>query len=167
MVIRAVLFPVRLTYGVGRAGLKTGYKAGRLSVGSTYKAGRFVGPSRLLALGVGVAIGLLVAPTSGQELRDRLRRRLAARGAPASDEAVAERVRYELSHSPRTWHLPQPAVEVVGGTAILTGGAPHETGKADIERAAAAVPGVAEVDSHLVIGASGNGDTQSDGDTQS
>jgi hypothetical protein len=158
MVTRMVLIPVRLTYGVGKLGVKTGYQAGRLSAGSTYRAGRFVGLSRLLAFGVGVAIGLLVAPTTGEELRDRVRRQLAARRVPATDEAVAERVRYELSHSPRTWHLPQPAVEVVGGKAILTGGAPHETGKADIERATAAVPGVAEVDSHLVVGASGNGD---------
>jgi hypothetical protein len=160
MVIRAVLFPVRLTYGVGKAGVKTGYTAGKLSVGSTYKVGRFVGVSRVLALGTGVAIGLLVAPTSGPELRDRLRRQLAGRRAPASDDAVAERVRYELSHSPRTWHLPQPEVVVVGGRAVLTGGAPHETGKADIERAAAAVPGVAEVDCQLVVGTSGNGDAQ-------
>ena len=42
--------------------------------------------------------------------------------------------------------------------AILSGGAPHETGKADIERAAAAVPGVAEVESRLIVGAAGNGD---------
>jgi hypothetical protein len=160
MVIRAVLFPVRLTYGVGKAGVKTGYTAGKLSVGSTYKVGRFVGVSRVLALGTGVAIGLLIAPTSGPELRDRLRRQLAGRRAPASDDAVAERVRYELSHSPRTWHLPQPEVEVVSGRAVLIGGAPHETGKADIERAAAAVPGVAEVDSQLVVGTSGNGDAQ-------
>ena len=159
MVIRAVLLPVRVGYGVGKIGVKTGYTAGRLSVGSTYKVGRHVGLTRVLALGAGVAIGLLVAPTSGQELRDRLRRQLASRRAPASDDAVAERVRYELSHSPRTWHLPQPEVEVAGGTAILTGGAPHETGKADIERAAGAVPGVAQVESHLVVGASGNGDT--------
>ncbi len=159
MVIRAVLLPVRVGYGVGKIGAKTGYTAGRLSVGSTYKVGRYVGLTRVLALGTGVAIGLLVAPTSGQELRDRLRRQLASRRAPASDDAVAERVRYELSHSPRTWHLPQPEVEVAGGTAILTGGAPHETGKADIERAAGAVPGVAQVESHLVVGASGNGDT--------
>jgi osmotically-inducible protein OsmY len=91
-------------------------------------------------------------------MRDKLQRTLAARKAPASDDAVAERVRYELSHTPRTWHLPQPSVEVSGGIAILTGGAPHETGKAEIERAAAAVPGVAEVESHLVVGATGNGD---------
>ena len=158
MVTRVVTFPIKATYGVGKAGLKTGYTAGRLSVTSTYKAGRWVGISRLLALALGVAIGLLLAPTSGRELREKLQRSLAARKAPASDDAVAERVRYELSHSPRTWHLPQPGVEVTGGVAILTGGAPHETGKSEIERAAAAVPGVAEVESHLVVGATGNGD---------
>jgi hypothetical protein len=159
-VIRTVLLPVRVTYGVGKAGAKTGYQAGRLSVGSTYKVGRFVGISRLLALALGVGIGLLIAPTTGTELRQQLRRRWEGRNAPASDDAVAERVRYELSHSPRTWHLPQPEVDVVGGTAILTGGAPHETGKADIERAAAAVPGVAEVDNRLVVGAIGNGESE-------
>jgi hypothetical protein len=157
-VIRTVLLPVRLSYGAGKLGVRTGYRAGRLSAASTYRATRFVGLSRLLALGLGVAIGLLLAPTSGPELRDRMRRQWEARNIPASDDAVAERVRYELSHSPRTWHLPQPEVEVVGGRAILTGEAPHESGKADIEKAAAAVPGVAEVDSHLVIGPSGNGD---------
>ena len=157
---RTILLPVRLSYGVGKAGVKTGYYAGRLSVGTTYRATRFVGLSRLLAIALGVGIGLLIAPTSGEELRERLRRQWEARNAPASDDAVAERVRYELSHSPRTWHLPQPAVDVVGGTAILTGGAPHETGKADIERAAAAVPGVADVDNRLVVGSTGNGDTR-------
>lgn len=160
MVIRAVLLPVRAGYGIGKLGVKTGFGLGRLSVGSTVKAGRFVGPSRVLAFGAGVGLGLLIAPESGQDLRDRLQRALAARRAPASDDAVAERVRYELSHSPRTWHLPQPAVEVAGGIAILTGGAPHEAGKTDIERAAGAVPGVSEVESHLVVGAPDNGDTQ-------
>ena len=157
---RTILLPVRLSYWAGKVGVVTGYKAGRLSLGSTVKVGRFVGLSRLLAVALGVGIGLLIAPTSGEELRERLRRQWEARNAPASDDAVAERVRYELSHSPRTWHLPQPAVDVVGGTAILTGGAPHETGKADIERAAAAVPGVADVDNRLVVGSTGNGDTR-------
>lgn len=159
MVIKALLLPVRVGYGTGKLGVKTGYAAGRASVGTTWKVGRWVGLSRLLALGVGVGIGLLVAPASGRETRDRIARAVASRRAPASDEAVAERVRYELSHSPRTWHLPQPAVEVSGGVAVLTGGAPHEAGKADIERAVSAVPGVTSVESHLVVGATGNGDT--------
>jgi hypothetical protein len=154
--MRTVLLPVRATVGVGKVSAKAGYQAGRLSARSTYRVGRLIGLRRALVLGVGVGIGMLVAPTSGQELRDTLRRQWEQRRAPASDDAVAERVRYELSHSPRTWHLPQPEVEVVAGKAILTGGAPHATGKADIERAAASVPGVADVDSRLVVG-SGDG----------
>jgi osmotically-inducible protein OsmY len=65
-------------------------------------------------------------------------------------------VRYELSHSPRTWHLPQPAVDVVGHTAVLRGQVAHEAGRADLERAAAAVTGVTGVDNQVVI-ANGSG----------
>jgi osmotically-inducible protein OsmY len=155
-VTRILLLPVRATLGVGKLSAKTGYRTGKLYARSTYRVGRLIGLRRVLVLGAGVGIGMLVAPTSGQELRDKLRRQWESRRAPATDEAVAERVRYELSHSPRTWHLPQPAVEVVAGRAILTGGAPHATGKADIERAAASVPGVADIDSRLVVG-SGDG----------
>ena len=156
MLFRAIFFPARLTYGVGKLSAKTGYKAGRASVVGTYRAGHVLGYRRMLTLAAGVGIGLLIAPSSGQDLRDQLRRKWEQRSGPESDDVVAERVRHELSHSPRTWHLPQPEVEVVAGKAILTGGAPHATGKADIERAAASVPGVADVDSRLVVG-SGNG----------
>jgi hypothetical protein len=135
MIVRTITIPVRVTYGAGKAGAK-----------SAYRVGRWVGFTRLLALAVGVGIGLLAAPTSGAELRQRLQRALDERRAPVGDDAVAERVRYELSHSPRTWHLPQPAVQVT-----------HERGKADIEHAAAAVPGVASLDSRLVVGPAGNG----------
>jgi hypothetical protein len=41
-----------------------------------YRTGRFLGMRRLTYLGIGVAIGLLVAPVTGRELRDRLRARL-------------------------------------------------------------------------------------------
>jgi osmotically-inducible protein OsmY len=154
MLFRAIFFPARLTYGVGKLSAKTGYKAGRASVAGTYKAGHVLGYRRMLTLAAGVGIGLLVAPSSGQDLRDSLRRKWEERSGPQTDEAIAERVRHELSHSPRTWHLPQPAVEVVEGTAILTGASPHATGKDDIERAAAAVTGVTAVDNRLVVGES-------------
>jgi osmotically-inducible protein OsmY len=152
MLVRTVLFPVRLTYGVGKLSARTGYRAGKASVTGTYKAGRLLGYGRMATLAAGVGIGLLIAPTSGVELRESLRRKLDERGGPATDDEIAERVRYELSHSPRTWHLPQPEVEVVSGTAILTGAAPHATGKDDLEQAAAAVTGVAGIDSRLVVG---------------
>ena len=152
MLFRAIFFPARLTYGVGKLSAKTGYKAGRGSVVGAYKTGHLLGYRRMLTLAAGVGIGLLIAPTSGQELRDSLRRKWEQRSGPESDDVIAERVRHELSHSPRTWHLPQPAVEVVEGTAILTGASPHATGKEDIERAAAAVSGVTAVDNRLVVG---------------
>jgi osmotically-inducible protein OsmY len=152
MLIRTVLLPARLTYGVGKLSAKTGYRAGRASVVGTYKAGHLLGYRRMLTFGVGIGIGLLIAPSSGQELRDTLRRRWEQRGGPDTDDVIAERVRHELSHSPRTWHLPQPAVEVVGGRAILTGASPHATGKDDLGRTAAAVTGVVDVDNQLVVG---------------
>jgi osmotically-inducible protein OsmY len=159
MLFRTILFPAKLTYAVGKLSAISGYRAGRASVMGTYKAGRLVGYRRMLAVGLGAGVGLLIAPTSGQELRDSLRRRWEQRGGPDSDDVIAERVRHELSHSPRTWHLPQPAVEVVAGRAILTGASPHADGKDQLERTVAAVAGVVEVDSKLVVGLPEDGGT--------
>src|SRR3546814_13357176 len=87
---------------------------------------------------------------TGQQARDKLRKLVEERLSGGSTD-VAEKIRYELSHSPRTWHLPQPTVDFVNGTAILRGAVPHETGRADLERAAAAVTGVIAVDNHLAV----------------
>lgn len=137
--LRLIFLPAKVGVGTTRLGVKTGYRTGRL-----------LGYRRLFLFGLGVGVGLLVAPTTGQEARDRLRRFLESR-RPGSHEDVAERVRQELSRSPRTWHLPQPTVEVVNGTAILRGQVPHETGREDLVRTAAAVAGVIAVDNHLAV----------------
>ena len=123
----------------------------RVGLLAAYRVVRAVGPVRLAIVAVGVGIGLLVAPTSGAELRDRIRRRWDERGESPGDLDVAQRVRDELAQSPRTWHLPQPEVEVTDGTAILTGQVPHLSGRADLERTAAAVAGVVAVDSRLTV----------------
>ena len=98
---------------------------------------------------VGVGVGLLIAPMTGRELRAKLQALAEQQRTGGGD--LAARVSYELSHSPRTWHLPQPEVEVVGGTAILRGEVPHEVGRVDLERTAAAVAGVVDVDNQVGV----------------
>jgi hypothetical protein len=105
-----------------------------------------------------VGVGLLVAPMTGRELRARLQEAVEQRraGARAGGD-LAERVRFELKHAPRTWHLPQPEVEVAGTKVVLRGEAPHETGRADIERTVAGVAGVVDVENLLVVAGTNGG----------
>ncbi len=140
--LRLIFLPAKVGVGTTKLGVKTGYRTGRL-----------VGYRRIFLFGLGVGVGLLVAPMTGREARARLQSLIDARRGVGSGD-LAERVRFELSHAPRTWHLPQPAVEVQGQTAILRGVVPHETGRLDLERTAAAVAGIAEVDNHLAVAAS-------------
>lgn len=136
--LRLIFLPARVGVGTAKLGTKVGYRTGRL-----------VGYRRLALLGVGVGIGLLIAPTTGREARAKLRARLDEWQGGGTD--LAERVRFELSHSPRTWHLPQPSVEVRGTTAVLRGQVPHETGRHDLELTAAAVAGIVEVDNQVAV----------------
>jgi len=135
--IRLLFLPAKIGVGTTKLGMKAGYRTGRM-----------VGYRRLFVFGAGVAIGLLIAPTPGRELRAKLQGMLDERRGGGD---LAAKVRYELSHSPRTWHLPQPEVEVIGSTAILRGEVPHEVGRVDLERTAAAVAGVVDVDNHVGI----------------
>jgi hypothetical protein len=131
----------------------------KVAIGSTklgYKTGRLLGYRRVFLVGVGVAIGLLVAPVPGRQLRAKLLELIEER-RPAGNGDLAERVRFELKHAPRTWHLPQPDVEVEAGLVVLTGEAPHETGRVDLERTAAAVAGVMQVRNDLVVAGTNGG----------
>ena len=119
-----------------------------------YRTGRMLGYQRLFVLAAGIGVGLLIAPMTGRELRSRIQQLIDERMGKGGD--LAERVRYELSHSPRTWHLPQPEVEVIGGTAILRGEVPHAVGRSDLERTAAAVAGIVHVENQVDV-AGGNG----------
>jgi hypothetical protein len=141
--IRLLFLPAKVGVGTTKLGVKAGYRTGRL-----------LGYRRLFVLGAGVGIGLLIAPMTGRELRTRIQQLIDEQMGKGGD--LAERVRYELSHSPRTWHLPQPDVEVIGGTAILRGEVPHEVGRSDLERTAAAVAGIVHVENQVDV-AGGNG----------
>ena len=130
--------------------LGIGFKVGSGSAKLTHRTVRFVGYRRIAVLGVGVGIGLLLAPAPGAELRQKLRQALEGLGGgPPAD--LADKVREELASSPRTWHLPQPAVTIDTGRVTLTGDVPHATAAADLERAVRAVKGVVDVDNRLTI----------------
>ena len=109
---------------------------------------RWVGLRRLVLIGLGATLALMITPVTGSEMRRRVSR-LVARRVPDAD--LAARVRHELSHSPRTWHLPQPSISVLQGRVVLAGHAPHATGRADLERVVAAVPGVVSVDNEIIV----------------
>ena len=49
------------------------YKVGTGSVKLGYKTGRLFGYRRIFVFGLGVAVGLLLAPVTGAELRNKLR----------------------------------------------------------------------------------------------
>jgi osmotically-inducible protein OsmY len=127
----------------------------RLIAKGGYRLGRRLGLSRIALLGAGVVAGLMVAREPGRDVRQRVAQRMrevqAQRAAPASEEELVARIRDALSQAPRTWHLPQPDIEVVAGTVILSGSAPHAAGKADIEQVVIAVAGVDDVDNRLVV----------------
>lgn len=139
--LRLLFLPAKVGVGSTKLGVKAGYRTGRL-----------LGYRRLVVFAAGVGVGLLVAPMTGREARARLQALIEGRRGAGTD--LAERVRFELSHAPRTWHLPQPTVEVQGHTAILRGVVPHETGRLDLERTAASVAGIVEVDNHVAVSAS-------------
>lgn len=114
----------------------------------TGKSLKWIGLRRLVLLGLGATLALMLTPYTGAEVRRKMSR-LVARRVPDAD--LAARVRHELSHSPRTWHLPQPTISVLQGHVLLVGEAPHATGRADLERVVAAVPGVLSVDNEITV----------------
>lgn len=120
-----------------------------------YRTGRLVGFRRLTVFAVGVGVGLLVAPVAGRELRSRVRGFAEKQMGRLPDGELATRVRLELGQSPRTWHLPQPAVSVGGGRVTLTGEVPHQSGRHDLERTAAAVKGVTGVENLIAVTGTG------------
>jgi hypothetical protein len=132
---------------------RAGWLAGRLTAWFSFRAGRAVGLRRLLLLGVGTLIGLSFAPATGARTRARLTA-VVRRQQAVPDGDLGEKVRFQLSHGPSTWHLSQPEVQVTAGVVTLSGTAPHQTAKADLERAVASVPGVARVDNRVVLAGS-------------
>lgn len=149
ILIRLILLPFKIVLALMGITLKVGFKAGKLPVKASKVGLRMLGIRGWLLFLVGLAIGLLFAPGPGHELRDRLKDLLGGGAEP--DEDLAEKVAFELAHAPRTWHLPQPAVSVTGGSVTLRGAVPAEETSDELARVAGAIPGVTFVDNQLEV----------------
>jgi hypothetical protein len=145
--------PFRLVGRLLVAAFRLGWWSARVPVRVTARTTRVLGFKALVFFGAGLVIGVLFAPYKGAALREQLRRRLAtAKSAgPVEDPELATKVGFELAHAPRTWHLPQPEVAVLSGRVQLTGEVPHARGREELERVAAAIPGVVGVENKLVV----------------
>jgi hypothetical protein len=99
---RTVTLPVRMTYGVGRMSARAGYSAGRRSARATYRATRLLGIRRMFVFGLGIGIGLLIAPATGAETRERLRRKWDELREPLPEAELAGQAQEEqqLAMSP-------------------------------------------------------------------
>lgn len=146
---RLLVVPVKLVLATLGVTFRTGRRIGAVPARLTGRTVRLVGVRGWLFFLAGLAVGLLFAPGPGRELRARLQRLLAP-PAPADGE-LAAKVAYELAHAPRTWHLPQPAVRVEGGTVTLSGEVTDDATRSELGRVAGAIPGVGAVVNHLTV----------------
>jgi hypothetical protein len=149
LLVRLVVLPIKLALAALGLTARTGFRIGRLPVRATGRSVRIVGLKGIFFLAVGLAIGLLLAPETGKQLRARLAALLGQ--ASASDDDLAEKITFELAHAPRTWHLEQPAVKVAGGRVTLSGIVPAAEARDELGRVAAAIPGVVAVDNQIVL----------------
>lgn len=155
--IRILLLPLRLAAALAVTVFRFGFFLGRLPLVITLRLGRLVGLKGSLFFAGGVVTGLAVAPGPGRELRSRVAGMIGG-AEVADDDTMAEKVRFELGHAPRTWHLPQPTISVIAGRVVLDGEVPHETAREELGRVAESVPGVASVENRLVVVPAGGGD---------
>ena len=76
ILIRLALLPFRVAFGATGLSFRLGYRTGNL-----------LGYRRMFVLGVGVGVGLLIAPVPGRELRARIRAKI--EGEPPAAPGVA------------------------------------------------------------------------------
>ena len=151
ILFRILFFPVKLLAAVAAVALRLGLWAGALPFRVTGRAARLVGLKGTVLFGAGAAAGLLLAPAPGRDLRQKVQASLGGGGGAVGDDDLAEKVRFELAHAPRTWHLPQPTVTVAAGRVVLSGEVPHAEGSDELTRVASGVPGVTAVENRLDV----------------
>jgi hypothetical protein len=75
-----VVWPVKAVTGTTKVTTKAAAKTAGGSFKAGYRTGRLLGYRRMVVLGAGVGIGMLLAPRTGRETRELVRSRLEERG---------------------------------------------------------------------------------------
>jgi hypothetical protein len=78
-VVRLVFFPVKVGAKTTKMAAKTGYRTGRL-----------LGYRRLFVFGLGIAVGVLIAPGPGRELREKIKAILAGEATLEPEPLLVE-----------------------------------------------------------------------------
>lgn len=151
VLFRLIFLPLKLAAAFVALALRFGLWLGALPFRATGRAARLVGLKGTVLFGAGAAAGALLSPASGPDLRRKLLAGVSGGAPGGGDDDLAEKVRFELAHAPRTWHLPQPTVTVAAGRVVLSGDVPHDEGREELGRVAGAVPGVSAVENRLVV----------------
>ena len=146
---RLIWFPFKLVLATIGTVFRIGFRIGAIPARVGGKAAKLVSVRGWLFLVVGVAVGLLLAPVTGRELRVKLQGMLG--GGADTGSSLADKVAFELAHAPRTWHLTQPSITVESGTVVLEGVVSDDDARDELGRVAAAIPGVAAVDNRLAL----------------
>ena len=147
--VRLFLLPVKIAFALVGAVFRIGLRLGTIPARISGRAIRLVSVRGWFFLVVGVAVGLLLAPSTGRELRLKLQALLS--GGTDSGTTLADKVAFELAHAPRTWHLTQPNITVRAGEVTLEGVVSDDDARDELGRVAAAIPGVDRVDNRLEV----------------
>ena len=147
--VRLFLLPFKVAFALVGAFFRIGFRLGAIPARVSGRAMRIVGFRGWLFLVVGIAVGLLLAPFTGRELRLKLQAMIS--GGTDSGTTLGDKVAFELAHAPRTWHLTQPNITVRAGEVVLEGVVSDDDARDELGRVAAAIPGVDRVDNRLEV----------------
>ena len=100
IIIRLLLLPFKIALALVGVTFRTGRAVARVPVRTTRFVVRVGSIRGWVLFVVGIALGLLLAPVTGQQLRAKLQAMLD--GGGSSDDQLQAKVTFELAHAPRT-----------------------------------------------------------------
>jgi hypothetical protein len=120
LLTRLVVWPVKAVTGTTKVTTKAAAKTTAGSFKAGYRTGRVLGYRRMVVLGAGVGIGLLIAPRTGRETRELLRTRLEERGLLSPPVPEGDSAPVAPSPLPETASLPITGNGHAGGDGEAT-----------------------------------------------